>query len=264
MDKLDPELKTYYLQVKDDVKKEHVAYISKHPEIRQLLNDFTSTLLLEKPEDVYTYCQDYFSFFNTDKEPIKNKPLVISGPEGVGKSSLADLLVKHFPNAFVRSIRRTTRKPNPGEKSGEKYVFLTPEEFTSEVTKHSFIEHSEKNGIKSGTDKGFVKKVTEESKVCVIEVDIKGAENIRKSGTDSNYIWIDPPTLGALKERIQAKTKESEEVINEKAKQAEVEMKLAKRSDLYEKFILNSELEDTFKRLIVTLNDLYPELALKL
>ena len=85
MEKLDPELKTYYMQVKDEVKKEHGAYISAHPEIRQLLNDFLSTLLLEKPEDVYEYAQDYFSFFNTEKEPIQFKPLVISGPSGVGK-----------------------------------------------------------------------------------------------------------------------------------------------------------------------------------
>lgn len=85
MEKLDPELKTYYMQVKDEVKKEHNAYISAHPEIRQLLNDFLSTLLLEKPEDVYDYAQDYFSFFNTEKEPVQYKPLVISGPSGVGK-----------------------------------------------------------------------------------------------------------------------------------------------------------------------------------
>lgn len=85
MEKLDPELKTYYMQVKDEVKKEHGAYISAHPEIRQLLNDFLSTLLLEKPEDVYEYAQDYFSFFNTEKEPVQYKPLVISGPSGVGK-----------------------------------------------------------------------------------------------------------------------------------------------------------------------------------
>jgi guanylate kinase len=52
---LDPELKTYYLRVKDEIKKEHVDYLSQHPEIRQLLNDFLSTVLLEKPEDVYKF-----------------------------------------------------------------------------------------------------------------------------------------------------------------------------------------------------------------
>ena len=85
IENLDPELKTYYLQVKDEVKKEHSSYIAKHPEIRQLLNDYLSTLLLEKPEDIYSYTQDYFSFFNSEKESVQHKPLVISGPSGVGK-----------------------------------------------------------------------------------------------------------------------------------------------------------------------------------
>ncbi len=85
LDKLDPELKTYYLQVKDEVKKEHITYFSKHPEIRQLLNDFLSTLLLEKPDDVYCYAQEYFSYFNAEKESTQYHPLVISGPSCVGK-----------------------------------------------------------------------------------------------------------------------------------------------------------------------------------
>lgn len=89
MDKLDPELKTYYLQVKDEVKKEHSNYINKHPEIRQLLNDFLSTVLLEKPDDVYVYAQEYFSYFNTEKEPQQYKPLVLSGPQGVGKVTVS-------------------------------------------------------------------------------------------------------------------------------------------------------------------------------
>jgi len=89
MDKLDPELKTYYLQVKDEVKKEHTTYINKHPEIRQLLNDFLSTVLLEKPDDVYAYAQEYFSYFNTEKEPEQYKPLVLSGPPGVGKVTIS-------------------------------------------------------------------------------------------------------------------------------------------------------------------------------
>jgi Regulatory subunit of type II PKA R-subunit. len=85
MNSLDPELKTYYLKVKDEIKKEHIDYLSQHPEIRQLLNDFLSTLLLEKPEDVYKFAQEYFAFFNKEKENVQYKPLVISGPSGVGK-----------------------------------------------------------------------------------------------------------------------------------------------------------------------------------
>ena len=85
MDNLDTELKSYYLKVKETIKKEHVEYLAKHSDIRELLNDFLSSLLLEKPDDVYKYAQEYFSFFNKQKEIVADKPLIIVGPSGVGK-----------------------------------------------------------------------------------------------------------------------------------------------------------------------------------
>lgn len=59
--------------------------MKKHPEIREILNDFMSSVLLEKPDDVFDYARDYFSYFNVDKDKVIYKPLVISGPPGVGK-----------------------------------------------------------------------------------------------------------------------------------------------------------------------------------
>lgn len=67
MEHFDPELKAYYLKIKEDIKKEHMEYISKHPEIRSILNDFVSSLLLKKPNNIYNFSQDYFSYFNTEK-----------------------------------------------------------------------------------------------------------------------------------------------------------------------------------------------------
>lgn len=85
MESLDPELKTYFSKIKEEIKSEHVQYIRNHPEIRDILNDFLSSLLLEKPEDIYFYARKYFGFFNVEKPVEKHKLLVISGPSGVGK-----------------------------------------------------------------------------------------------------------------------------------------------------------------------------------
>ncbi len=71
--------------MKDEIKKEHIEYLKKHPEIREILNDFVSTLLLKKPDDLYAFARDYFSFFNYEKDVKKYLPIVISGPSGVGK-----------------------------------------------------------------------------------------------------------------------------------------------------------------------------------
>jgi len=263
MDKLDPELKTYYLQVKDEVKKEHTTYINKHPEIRQLLNDFLSTVLLEKPDDVYAYAQEYFSYFNTEKEPEQYKPLVLSGPPGVGKETLIQMLLKHFPDKFEVSISHTSRKPRPDEQEGERYFFISPEEFTSEITRYSFIEYSQVDGDYYGTHKQYLKAAMERSKVCIIKVDFKGAQSVSKSGADCNYVWIDPPSVAELKERL-IRRGEDQETVEGVVKDAENEMKQAKSSNLYNKFILNNDTEATFNRLVETLNEMYPDLGLKL
>ena len=81
------ELKNYYNKVRTEVHAEHIDYIKKHPEIRDILNDFMSSVLLEKPQDIFTYAKDYFTFFNTDNEKPIYQPLIICGPSGVGKVS---------------------------------------------------------------------------------------------------------------------------------------------------------------------------------
>jgi guanylate kinase len=84
-EQFDSELKTYYRKIKGEIKKEHQDYIGKHPELREILNDFLSSVLLEKPNDVFEYSTEYFSYFNIDKDKLRYKPIVISGPPGVGR-----------------------------------------------------------------------------------------------------------------------------------------------------------------------------------
>ena len=82
MDNLDTELKAYYLKIKEAIKKEHAEYLEKNPD---LLHNFQSSLLLEKPDNICKYAEEYLSLFNKQKEIVANKPLVIVGPSGVGK-----------------------------------------------------------------------------------------------------------------------------------------------------------------------------------
>lgn len=85
MESFDPELKTYFSKIKEEIKLEHIEYIKSHPELRDILNDFISSLLLDKPENIYTYAKEYFSFFNVDKKKEQSRLLIICGPSGVGK-----------------------------------------------------------------------------------------------------------------------------------------------------------------------------------
>jgi guanylate kinase len=81
----DSELQAYFGKIKHDIKAEHVSYLKSHPELRQILNDFLSSCLLEQPDNVYDYAKKFFSYFNYHKDIIRHKPLVITGCSGVGK-----------------------------------------------------------------------------------------------------------------------------------------------------------------------------------
>eukprot|EP00919_Chromeraceae_sp_WS-2016_P001265 GHVR01003187.1.p1 GENE.GHVR01003187.1~~GHVR01003187.1.p1 ORF type:complete len:105 (+),score=0.40 GHVR01003187.1:305-619(+) len=96
----DSELQAYFGAIKHVIKEEHISYLKSHPELRQILNDFLSSCLLEQPENVYTYAQKFFSFFNYQKDTLNHKPIVISGCSGVGKGTLIKKLIDNFPHLF--------------------------------------------------------------------------------------------------------------------------------------------------------------------
>jgi guanylate kinase len=83
----DSELQAYFTAIKHNIKDEHINYLKSHPELRQILNDFLSSCLLEQPENVYEYAKKFFSYFNYSKDVIRHKPFVITGCSGVGKVS---------------------------------------------------------------------------------------------------------------------------------------------------------------------------------
>jgi guanylate kinase len=84
----DSELQAYFGAIKHAIKEEHINYLKSHPELRQILNDFLSSCLLEQPDNVYEYAKKFFSYFNYHKDIVRHKPLVITGCSGVGKVSL--------------------------------------------------------------------------------------------------------------------------------------------------------------------------------
>lgn len=89
----DSELQTYFGAIKQAIKEEHVNYLKSHPQLRQILNDFLSSCLLEQPSNVYDYARNYFAYFNYQKDISKYKPLIISGCSGVGKGTLINFLI---------------------------------------------------------------------------------------------------------------------------------------------------------------------------
>ncbi|XP_065523025.1 guanylate kinase isoform X4 [Lathamus discolor] len=126
------------------------------------------------------------------------RPVVLSGPSGAGKSTLLKKLFKDYENVFGFSVSHTTRQPRPGEVNGKDYHFVTREEMQKEIDAGEFIEHAEFSGNMYGTSKGAVQAVQAQNQICVLDIDIQGVKNIKKTDLNPIYISVQPPSLDIL------------------------------------------------------------------
>ncbi|MGI6450379.1 MAG: guanylate kinase [Desulfitobacteriia bacterium] len=138
--------------------------------------------------------------------------VVVSGPAGVGKGTLCRALFASW-SGLEYSVSVTTRNPRPGETEGKEYYFRSREEFFRMVENNEFLEWAEFCGNYYGTPRFHVESVLKRKKSILLEIDIQGAKQVKQQFPDGVFIFIVPPSLAALSERLHARGTESEEVI---------------------------------------------------
>lgn len=174
---------------------------------------------------------------------------VISGPSGVGKNSVLTSLLKDVPG-LCYSISATTRPPRKGEQNGVSYFFLTKEQFIDKVREGDFFEYEEYVGNLYGTPKDYIMKVVGEGKDVVMDIECRGAAEIKRKMPESVLIFLTPPSMEDLKARLIARSTDSPEVIEMRIKKAQLEMDEIGK---YDYFVLNDKLDlavDDVKKII--------------
>ncbi|MFZ0638570.1 MAG: guanylate kinase [Candidatus Acidiferrales bacterium] len=149
--------------------------------------------------------------------------LIVSGPSGSGKSTLVKKLLE-LPGTML-SISATTRPPRANEKDGEWYHFVKDEEFRRMVERGEFLEHACVFGKHSyGTPKKWLEEARTQKRDLVLEIDVQGAEQVRKKLPESIAIFIVPPSRQELEKRIRARGQDGEEEISRRLERARLEM----------------------------------------
>lgn len=149
--------------------------------------------------------------------------LIVSGPSGSGKSTLVKKLLE-LPGTML-SISATTRPPRAGEKDGEWYHFVSDEEFRRMVERGEFLEHARVFGKHSyGTPKKWLEEARARKCDLVLEIDVQGAEQVRKKLPESIAIFIVPPSRQELEKRIRARGQDDEDEIGRRLERARLEM----------------------------------------
>jgi len=170
----------------------------------------------------------------------KKQLIVLSAPSGAGKTTLAHHLLATFPS-FKFSISATTRKPRPNEVDGKDYYFLTEEKFKELIDNGGFVEYEQIFGNFYGTLKSEVEKSLEKGEIVVFDIDVKGALSIKRLYPDKSLlIFISPPSLEILKQRLINRKTETPEQLQQRFERIEMEMKL---KDNFDYVVVNDDLE---------------------
>ena len=174
-----------------------------------------------------------------------SKLFVISGSSGVGKGTvIKEFLNKH--SDFKLSVSCTTRQPREGEVHGKNYFFLSREEFLKRVENNEFLEWAEFSGNIYGTQKAYVEEKLALGKNMILEIDTKGALNVKKIMPEAILIFILPPSFEELEARLRGRHTETEEAIQKRLESTKLEMENSKQFDYR---VVNDSIENAVKSL---------------
>ncbi|MEG2213691.1 MAG: guanylate kinase [Clostridiales bacterium] len=171
--------------------------------------------------------------------------IVVSGPSGVGKGRVCAELLRMDANTLF-SVSATTRTPRDGEKDGESYFFLTPTEFMAKRDRGEFLEWAEVFGNYYGTLKSEVDRRLSAGKNIILEIDIQGAMQIKAACPDAVYVFILPPSMKELENRIRLRGSETEQSLQLRLSKAAGEIAW---KDRYDYQIVNHDVESSAKQL---------------
>ncbi len=164
---------------------------------------------------------------------------MVSAPSGAGKSSLVNGLLKLEPKLKL-SISFTTRPPRPGEENGREYHFITPDDFLIRKNRGEFLEFAEVHGNYYGTSKILIQEAMQAGTDILLEIDWQGAQQVKKQFPYVASIFILPPSIEALEERLNKRGQDSQEVITRRILAAGGEMAHAPE---FEYVIINQDFE---------------------
>jgi guanylate kinase len=183
----------------------------------------------------------------SDPSAARGRLLVLSGPSGVGKTAVADRVLRD--PRVARAITATTRAPRPGETDGVDYRFLSVHEFLRRIADGWFLEHADVYGRLYGTPKSAVEAVLASGRHCLLVIDVQGVATLRRAGTEATYVLLEPPTRAELERRLRSRG--SDDATDQARRLEEAERELT-RTDLFDHRVVNADLETAARAVAAT------------
>jgi len=193
-------------------------------------------------------------YYKPDLEPKQNMIYIFCAPSGSGKSTMVRHLLEKHPDLFELSISCTTRAPRGQEVHGKEYYFVTVDEFKQRIANDEFIEFEQVyEGLYYGTLKKEIERIEQDGKQVLFDVDVKGGINLKHIlGERATSIFICPPSIEELRNRLERRGDTSPEMIEKRIAKASTEMEDMK---YFDRVVVNDRLEHAFEQLDEIINE---------
>ncbi|SFS61352.1 guanylate kinase [Paenibacillus sp. BC26] len=171
--------------------------------------------------------------------------IVLSGPSGVGKGTVCSEL-RHKQSDLIYSVSATTRSPRQGEIDGINYFFKSREQFQDMIAKDALLEYAEYVGNYYGTPRDFVERTLASGKDIILEIEVQGALKVKEKFPQGVFIFLVPPSLDVLKQRITGRGTENADIIDHRMTVAVEEMNLI---HYYDYAVVNDQIDAACHRI---------------
>jgi guanylate kinase len=185
-------------------------------------------------------------------QPVAGNPtqsagrlFIVSAPSGAGKTTLCREVLKRIPD-LLYSVSTTTRAPRLGEVGGADYHFITKDQFLQKIAENRWAEWAEVHGNYYGTSADFITEGLSNGKSILLDIDVQGARQIRQRFSGSIAIFILPPSMTVLKDRLTSRQTDPPSVIEKRLAHAHVEIS---ESSSYDHVLVNDGLSDSVEQL---------------